>query len=85
MGVIDKLWIKITCEHCGCSETLSVLDKGSSYGGSHWGNPSPSTKFSVVFEGGGTTEPTITSAKCVACNCTAVVKEKYGFGRPEGF
>ena len=33
MGTIDKLWVKLSCGSCGLSETNSVSDKGSGWGG----------------------------------------------------
>jgi len=85
MGVIDKLWIKVTCEGCKATETSSVLDQGSGWSGSHWGSPGPFTQFDVICEGGGKEEPTVVFAKCKACGSAATVQEAYGFGRPTGF
>lgn len=85
MGTIDKLWVKVSCESCGVSETNSVSDKGSGWGGSHWGSLGGFVNFSVNSSGSGKTEPSVGSATCNSCGSQAKVKEAYGFGKPEGF
>jgi hypothetical protein len=85
MGVIEKLWIKLTCNGCGATETSSALDKGSGWSGSQWGSLGSFTLFDVICEGGGKNEPNIVSAKCKACSSDASVKTAYGFGRPSDF
>lgn len=85
MSVIDKLWIKLTCNGCRATETSAALDKGSTWSGSDWGSASPFKLFDVICDGGGKSEPTVVSAKCKACSNAASVKTAYGFGRPDGF
>jgi hypothetical protein len=78
MGVVDELWIKLTCKTCKHSETKSALDYGSVYRGSNWGSLGRFTKFDVICEGQGEKEPTVISAKCRACGKVAIVEKSYG-------
>lgn len=73
MGVIDRLWIKVTCTECGSSETSSARDTGSNWSGSHWGNIGKFEQFQVVATGGGKDESKIISAKCKACGGATVL------------
>lgn len=68
MGIIDKTTYLLTCLDCGVSEEASVLDKGSSYGGSCWNAKADFSKFDTSWQGeGGFTEPTLENKKCKLC------------------
>ncbi len=71
MGIIDKTTYRLTCSRCGAHETASVLDKGSSWGGSHWQSSAKFEQFEISWSGGGNTEPVITSAICKRCGTAA--------------
>ena len=85
MGTIDKLWVKLTCETCGATETASALDKGSMWSGSHWLGLGGFSLFEVHTSGGGLKEPEVTTASCKKCRAPAGVEQAYGSRRPEGF
>lgn len=85
MGVQDKLWVKLTCQSCGNSETSSASDYGSGWSGSKWGGINQFEKFTVVCHGGGAEEPEVVSATCKECGGAASIKNAYGFGTPSGF
>lgn len=84
MGISDKFWVKLTCPSCNATDTVSVNDKGNSFGGASWGVPT-SDAFDLTGTGGGKTEPEVTSATCKQCGTAAVVESRFGFGRPSGF
>ena len=85
MGTIDKLWIKLSCDACEGSETRSVLDKGSMWSGSHWGDLGSFLAFDVESRGGGGQEPEVVSSICKSCGAAAKVETAYGSNRPDGF
>ncbi|MBD1835248.1 hypothetical protein H6F61_21805 [Cyanobacteria bacterium FACHB-472] len=78
MGVSDKTNYTLSCERCAVSETVSVLDKGSGWGGSSWQAGKPFTNFTAQWKGGGRDEPEIVSATCNACGGVATSESKYG-------
>ncbi len=77
MGVIDKTTYKLTCPQCGTSETSSVLDKGSGWGGSSWQEGAYFSMFQTEWSGGGSQEPKLTLAICKTCGVSATVKSGY--------
>ena len=77
MGTIDKTVYKLTCPQCGISETSSVLDKGSGWGGSCWDEKTSFSKFKTEWNGGGSQEPKLTLAACKACGGSATVESRY--------
>lgn len=67
MGVIDKTTHKLTCDECGISEQVTMLDKGSAWGGSAWQEGKSFENFDVAWKtivGG---EPRVDKAKCKRC------------------
>lgn len=85
MGIIDTLWVKISCDNCGISETSSASDKGSGWGGSSWNDLSLFANFDAILIGGGKKEPNVTSAKCKKCNQIAKIDSAYGLDKPSRF
>ncbi len=77
MGVIDKTVYKLTCPQCDTSETSSVLDRGSGWGGSSWQDGASFSKFKTEWSGGGSQEPRLTLAVCMACGGSATVESGY--------
>lgn len=73
MGIIDSTSYTLTCPKCGHTGKTKTLDKGSGWGGSHWGSFSKAEGFALEWTGGGKIEPTITSATCTKCNVAAKV------------
>lgn len=71
MGIIDKTIYRLTCPQCGVSETATVLDKGSSWSGSHWQSGTKFERFDTAWSGGGDTEPNLISATCKQCDVDA--------------
>jgi hypothetical protein len=84
MGVTDRLWVKLTCEKCGISETSTAAEKGSMWGAS-WNDLNTLEKFEAVITGGGREEPDVKSAKCNTCGANATIDDQYGFQRPPNF
>lgn len=76
MGTIDSLTITLTCPQCTRTESARILDKGSTWSGSHWQVPS-FRSFEAVVTGGGKQEPEVT-ATCPECEVAAKVSERYG-------
>jgi len=85
MGVSDKLWFKVTCTNCKNTETCSVLDKGSGWGGPSWQSSCSFETFTAQFKGGGKSDPEVVSAICKKCSGQGTVETSYGFNRPNGF
>lgn len=85
MGVNDKVWFRVSCPKCGVSETASVADKGSTWGGPSWSSFPTFETFEVGGHGGTGPEPELTAAKCNRCGGPAVIQKRYGFGPPKGF
>ncbi len=68
MGVIDHTNHRLECT-CGASESVKILQHGSSYGGS-WQAGKAFERFEVTWGAEGVTGPTISSARCSACGAT---------------
>ncbi len=84
MGVSDKLWFRLVCPKCGASETLSVLDYGSTWSGPAWGNLGDAERFDLdATKSGG--EPEVKGAICKVCGIAASIESEYGFKCPEGW
>ncbi len=84
MGVIDKLWVKLTCKGCKVTETSSARDTGYSVY-SNWESLDPFTHFNVTCRGGGKETQTVISAKCKTRGSDATVQKSYGMDHPKGF
>lgn len=69
MGILDTTEHDLKCEQCGIAETVKVLDKGSSWGGSFWITPN-SRHFKIDWNGGEKEEPKIVKAVCICCGKT---------------
>lgn len=66
MGIIDQTTFTLTCP-CGASESVTILQHGSAYGGS-WQSGKTMAKFAVIWKDTNElTGPRITSAKCNSC------------------
>jgi len=78
MGVIDKTTYTLACPKCGSKESASLLDKGSSWGGSFWQSGATFVVFQTQWSGGGKQEPQLVSATCKACCTAASVESAYG-------
>jgi hypothetical protein len=66
MGIVDKTTHKFSCAGCRATETVRVLEHGSSYGSS-WDGPPETAKFSVTWERNEFGEPRAKTIKCTAC------------------
>jgi hypothetical protein len=73
MGTIDKITFTFTCPSCNTQEEGSVVEYGSTYGGS-WGSPPKLLKFSVEWSDGQYGQPRPTSAVCMQCGSAANVQ-----------
>jgi len=85
VGIIDKVWIKVSCENCNISDVSSAADKGSGWSGSSWNSLAGFKNFDVTADGSGKEEPSIISAKCQQCGSDAKVLSEYGFNKPKEF
>jgi len=74
MGMIDSTKYSLSCATCGITETSTVLDKGSNYGGSWWQSGTDFQHFNTRWTGGDRTEPKLTSSECKACGAAPEVK-----------
>jgi predicted nucleic-acid-binding Zn-ribbon protein len=74
MGIIDETTYKLHCPKCGHSESLSILDKGSNFGGSCWQSGAVFTSFETNLTGGGVQAPQLTTAICKTCGTTAIIE-----------
>jgi len=79
MGVIDKTWVKLTCNKCGATETSSAVQKGSAYNIGSWSDLSPFSKFQATTKRG-EDGPEVTAATCNKCKAPAKVEA--GFSPP---
>ena len=77
MGVIDKSTYTLTCTKCGATSSASVLDRGSGWGGSSWGDGAAFSGFKTEWVGGGNEEPELKLAACEKCGIPATVTLKY--------
>ena len=74
MGIIDQSKFTLDCE-CGVSETQTILQHGSAYGGS-WQSGKPMAKFAVVWKDKiESSDPCITSAICNTCGKSPEILE----------
>lgn len=74
MGVIDKTTYELTCHSCQQTEKGAVLDRGSGWSGSNWGEGAVFQHFETQWEGaGGSTEPQLVTAICKQCKTDAQV------------
>jgi len=74
MGFIDETIYMFTCPQCKKEERVKLLDKGSTFGGSHWQHGIDVEHFDVTWIGGGKVEPTVESAYCKKCKVPAIQK-----------
>jgi hypothetical protein len=84
MGTIDKYWVRLSCNHCGASETSVASEKGSAWGSS-WESLDAFTKFETTLSGGGYEPPDIISAICKTCHQSAMIFNEFGMNRPAKF
>lgn len=67
MGIIDQTTYTVTCPKCSASESATILQHGSAYGGS-WQSGKPMGKFTVTWDNSGAfAHPGINASKCNAC------------------
>ena len=72
MGYIDKTTHALSCKTCGLTESQSILDKGSNYGGSYWQGPAKFAHFETTWKGGSDKqEPELVTATCKRCGAPA--------------
>jgi hypothetical protein len=67
MGTLDSTTHSFNCQFCKISELIKILDKGSTWGGSHWQKGPELKHFDVIWKGGNKIEPEILSATCKQC------------------
>jgi hypothetical protein len=77
MGVIDKIFVKLTCDNCKIEEINTALDTGSGWGGSHWDELSNFSEFDAVITGGGREDPRVKTAACKKCGQAARIEVNY--------
>jgi hypothetical protein len=77
MGVIDKCTYTLTCANCGTTESSSVLDHGSGWGGPSWDADTSFTGFNTEWSGGDKKEPVLQSTSCKQCGNPATVTSRY--------
>jgi hypothetical protein len=70
MGIVDKTTHLFTCPSCGASETVRILETGSSYGSS-WSAAPETTRFDVNWRLNPYGEPRPVSMTCKACGSNA--------------
>jgi hypothetical protein len=73
MGVIDKCSYTLTCSKCGASSSASIVEYGSNWRSSGWGNRPIFTGFSIEWHEDVNKEPVIKSARCEKCCIAASV------------
>jgi hypothetical protein len=73
MGIIDQSTYKVDCDQCEITENVTIYDKGSMYGGSHWQSGKSMTHFNARWTGGGKVDPDLASATCYRCGHSARV------------
>ncbi len=71
MGTTDKTTHDLRCPNCNASESLTVYEKGSSWGAS-WEDPPESERFIIDWQRNQFNEPRPVSVKCKSCGATAV-------------
>jgi hypothetical protein len=76
MGINDELSFTLICPECGATESSSVCEKGSRWGGS-WDQEASFSRFKTQWSGGGKHRPVIITAVCNQCGSNATVKTKY--------
>ena len=67
MGVLDSTSYLFTCSSCNVHEIVTILDKGSRFGGSHWQKAPTLNKFDVEWSEGGITGPKVQATVCKTC------------------
>lgn len=77
MGIIDKCTYTLTCAKCGATESSSVVDSGSGWGGSSWDSGTEFSGFNTEWNGGDRKEPDLQSASCKQCGIPATITSKY--------
>lgn len=78
MGTIDRTIHTLTCEKCDITESASVSDKGSGWGGSNWQSGPSFSKFQTNWEGEGKVEPKLIKAKCNQCGEPPISRSRFG-------
>lgn len=78
MGIIDKITYTLHCDNCKKTESASITDNGSNWGGPHWQSGANFKEFSTSWSGGGQAEPKLVEAKCKSCERPARSESKYG-------
>jgi len=76
MGIIDQTVYTLECGNCGTQETAKILDKGSSWGGSHWQSGTDFYNFNSTWEGGVDREPKLIEISCKKCEISDGVTVK---------
>lgn len=74
MGIIDETTYKLRCSKCSNIESLTILDKGSTFGGSSWESGKAFACFETDLAGGGAHPPKLTKATCKTCGTAAVIE-----------
>lgn len=70
MGIIDSKTITLNCKHCGTDENQKVVEHGSNYGSSGWGDLGPYKLFNVTVKKTNF-GPEVESATCKSCGSVA--------------
>jgi len=73
MGILDSTTHLFSCSSCKAQESVKILDKGSTFGGSYWHEGPPLVSFEVKWSTGGKTEPEVQSASCRICKTAETV------------
>lgn len=75
MAIIDSTIHSLTCNNCKILESVTILDKGSNYGGSHWQSGKNFINFNSQWSNSsGRIEPSLISATCKKCEMPVSLK-----------
>lgn len=79
MAIIDSTIHSLTCNNCKVLESVTILDKGSSYGGSHWQSGKDFVSFNSEWSSSnGHIEPILISATCKKCEMPVKPEKQFG-------
>lgn len=77
MGIIDMRTYKLTCAKCEATQSSTVVQKGSVWGGASWGAAATFSNFNTTWSDSGADEPQLQSAFCKECDIPASVESSY--------
>jgi hypothetical protein len=79
MGIIDSTIHSLACNNCKTLESVTILDKGSNYGGSHWQSGKNFINFNSQWSNSSEhIEPSLISATCKKCGVPVNPERRFG-------